>query len=383
MKYTRSVFAFTPELGAKLRALRRQRNLSMKDLAALMGRDSPGAFNHLAKLERGELKQPSVGLVLDYLRACGAGPQDVAALFGPYLTLPPVPRTKGDAAIKKLLEVLPEREQRRVLAWDKGITKAHEERAAAEPRKKKPRVETAQQRVFRVVWSFVHANWSEAFEQKLYETMLKLKGDVPKSQRRLACDISRRFFSVLTRYYASTARRQGALDRIERRATEEKFSRKTIAALLEAATRSYNQLLLSGRLDWEPTPEEIIRRHGHAPNVLKAETRLDIEDAKPVSEQNRAYGLIRAMVQMAVNEKLDEQKLDHYLVKRHYHAWIDRLVQIAFAHGTDSPKWQVEVETTAPRLHDESFARAMSSLAAETFERWKLKLPSRLPTESR
>jgi hypothetical protein len=110
---------------------------------------------------------------------------------------------------------------------------------------------------------------------------------------------------------------------------------------------------------------------------------MDIEDAKPESEQNRAYGLIRAMVQMAVNEKLDEQKLDHYFVKRHYHAWIDRLVQIAFAHGTDSPEWQVEVETTAPRLHDESFARAMSSLAAETFERWKLKLPSRLPTESR
>jgi transcriptional regulator with XRE-family HTH domain len=51
IKYTRSIFAFTPELGAKLRALRKQRNLSMKGLAAMMGRESPGAFNHLAKLE--------------------------------------------------------------------------------------------------------------------------------------------------------------------------------------------------------------------------------------------------------------------------------------------------------------------------------------------
>jgi transcriptional regulator with XRE-family HTH domain len=132
MKHSRSTFAFTPELGAKLRALRRQRNLTLRGLAVLMGRDSPGAFNSLAKLERGDIRHPSLGLLLDYLRACRAGPHDVAALFHSYLSLPPVPRTKSDAAVAKLLEVLPAREQRAVLAWDKGITKAREERAADE-----------------------------------------------------------------------------------------------------------------------------------------------------------------------------------------------------------------------------------------------------------
>jgi transcriptional regulator with XRE-family HTH domain len=320
--------------------LRKRRGLSLRDVAVLMERPGTGSHTQLSRVERGVVPHVSVGLLLDYLRACGAKPADVAALFESYLSLPPVPRTKGDAAVKKLLEVLPEKDQRAVLAWDKGITKAHEERAAAEPEKKKPRVETDRQRVFRIVWPFVHANWSELFEQKLYETMLKLKDDVPRSQRRLACETSRRFFCVLTRYYASPARRQGALDRIERRATEEGFSKKTIAALLDAATQSYNQLLLSGRLDWEPTQEEIIRRHGQAPKVLKTEARLDIEEAKPVSEGNKAYGLIRAMVFMAVNEKLDEQKLDHYLVKRHYYTWIDRLLLIALEPGTGSPEWQ-------------------------------------------
>ena len=383
MKYTRTTFAFTPELGAKLRALRRQRSQSMKGLAALMGRESPGAFNHLAKLERGELKQPSVGLVLDYLRACGAKPQDVTALFGPYLSLSPVPRTKGDVAVRKLLEVLPEREQRQMLAWDKGTTKAYEEHAADQIDKKKPRVEAAQQRVFRIVWSFVHANWSEVLEQKLYETMLKLKDDVPKSERRFACETSRRFFGILTRYYASGARRQGALDRIERRAAEQGFSEETIAALLDAATQSCNQLLLSGRLDWEPTQEEIIRRHGQAPRILKTEARLDIEEAKPVSDQNKAQGLIRAMVQIAVNEKLEEQKLDFYFVKRHYLGWVGRLLDIAFEHGTGSPEWQAEVDATAPKLHDETFARAMATLAAETYERWKVKLQPKPPAAIR
>ncbi|MCX6843363.1 MAG: hypothetical protein NTX53_13900 [candidate division WOR-3 bacterium] len=35
MKHSRSTFVFTPELGAKLRALRRQRNLTLSGLAVL------------------------------------------------------------------------------------------------------------------------------------------------------------------------------------------------------------------------------------------------------------------------------------------------------------------------------------------------------------
>jgi transcriptional regulator with XRE-family HTH domain len=374
MKHTRTTFAFTPEFGEKLRALRKQRGLSLRSLAVLMGRDAPNAFNPLAKLERGDIKHPSLDLVLDYLRACGVKPDEVAALFKPYLSLPSVPRTKGDAAVKKLVEILPGREQHLVLAWDKGITRAHEERVRAEPGKKLPRVETEKQRVFRIVWSFVHANWNEVFEQQLYETMLKLKGEVPRSRRRDACDASRRFFGVLTKYYSTAARRQNALDRVTRRAQEEGFSEATIAALLDAATRSYRQLLISGRLDWEPTQEEIISRRGQAPKVEKAETRMELDDAKPVSERNKAESLVRTMVLMAVNEKLDEAKLDFVTVKRHYIAWLDRLLPIALTHGVRSPEWQAEVDATAPKLHDETFARAAASLAAATFERWQVRL---------
>jgi len=89
------------------------------------------------------------------------------------------------------------------------------------------------------------------------------------------------------------------------------------------------------------------------------------------------------MVFMAVNEKLDEQKLDFHFVKRHCHAWVDRLLPIALAHGTGSPEWQAEVDATAPRLHDETFARAMAALASATFEKWKVKLAPSPPSASR
>jgi len=89
------------------------------------------------------------------------------------------------------------------------------------------------------------------------------------------------------------------------------------------------------------------------------------------------------MVFMAVNEKLDGQKLYSCFVKRHYHAWVDRLLPIALAHGTGSPEWQAEVYAAAPKLHDESLARTMAALAAKTFEQWKVKLPPEPPTVSR
>jgi len=76
MKYTKTTFVFTPEFGARLRLLRKRRSLSLRDLALLMDRRQPGSFNLLAKLERGDLKHPSVNLVADFLRACGAKVKD-------------------------------------------------------------------------------------------------------------------------------------------------------------------------------------------------------------------------------------------------------------------------------------------------------------------
>ena len=45
-------------------------------------------------------------------------------------------------------------------------------------------------------------------------------------------------------------------------------------------------------------------------------------------------------------------------------SWINRMLPIALAHGTGSPEWQAEVDATAPRLHDETFARARLLIAA-------------------
>lgn len=381
MKYTKTTFVFTPEFGARLRQLRKRRNLSLRDLALLMDRHQPGSFNLLAKLERGDLKHPSINLLVDFLRACGAKVKDVADLLDAYLAQAPVLTQKGDAAVAELLKSLPKWEQRAMLRWEKVTAEKREEKAVAQPEKKKPRVETDRQRVFRVIWSFIHANWNELFEQRLYETMLGLKNDVPRSRRKYACNHARRFFGILTRYYKNEKRRQGALARVERRAKEDGFLDATVAALLKAATDAHLELKQSGRLDWQPTEEEIVKRRGHAPKVEKAETRLEMDELSPGIERNKTLGLIRAIAVQAVAARLDELKLAHHHGKEYYYYWIDRLIPIADEHGTDSPEWKAEVDATAPKMHDEAIAREVAALVAKTFDLWKSKLPPKLAAD--
>lgn len=76
-------FVFTPEMGARLRELRRAAGLSLRGLAERTGRTCRGAATPFNRLELGRVRQPSLGLVVDYLRACGAGPEALASVLGP------------------------------------------------------------------------------------------------------------------------------------------------------------------------------------------------------------------------------------------------------------------------------------------------------------
>ena len=381
MKYSRTTFVFTPELGARLRQLRKRRGLSLRDLAVLMDRRQPGSVNPLTRLERGKVMHPSFNLVADYLRACGAGFEDLLDLLRPYTSQPPVPRQQGDVRVAELLKSLPRAEQRAMLRWERATTERQEQRAAAEPARKKPRVETGRQRVFRVIWSFIHANWNEVFEQKLFEAMLELKDEVPRSRRKYACNHARRFFSILTRYYRHEARRQGAFERVRRQAAADGFSERVLSELIAAATAAHHELAISGRLDWQPTEEEIIKQRGHAPRVEKAETRLEMAEFEPGLARNRTLSLIRSLAIQAVAAKLDKLRLAHHQGKEYYYHWIDRLIPIADRHGTDSPEWQAEVEATVPRLHVPQVAREAAALIADVFNRWKVRLPPK-PTDA-
>ncbi len=294
-----------------------------------------------------------MSLVLDYLRACGARTADVADLLDSYLRQPPVARQRADAAVADTLKTLPEPVRKAMLKWDKGVADAREAKAAADTGKKKPRVETDRQRVFRIVWSFIHANWNEELEARLYAAMLKVKDKVPRSQRKDACRAGRRMFGILTKTYAKEKRKQAALAQAQAKAREDGFPDEVVSALLQAATEAYTTLLLSGRLDWEPTEEQILKATGQSAqgresrdpardrrDSARSRVQQDLCPRGLAGDERGGGPARRAQARLPLRETALLQLAG------------TSSLPIAFEHGTDSPEWKANVEVRIPRLHD-------------------------------
>ena len=62
--------------------------LTRQELAATVGRQGRGGHHVVSRLERGEVPNPAVGLVADYLRACGAGFSDILSVLDEYTIQP-------------------------------------------------------------------------------------------------------------------------------------------------------------------------------------------------------------------------------------------------------------------------------------------------------
>ena len=204
-----------------------------------------------------------------------------------------------------------------------------------------------------------------------------MKKGVPRSRRKEACGHARRFFGILTRYYKNEKHRQGALARVVRRAKEDGFSDQTVAALAQAATDAHLELEKSGRLDWEPSQEAIVKNRGYASKVEKAETRLEMDEARPIEASNKLLAVIEAEAIRAVNGPLERMKVALHQGRQYYIFWIRELIPIAHEHGTDSPEWKANVEKWVPKLHEPEFASEAAKMVADIFNRWKSTLPPR------
>ncbi len=122
MKRCADTARFTPELGARLRSLRLRAGLTQAKLMARAGRAGKGAAVLASQLERGKVPYPSFGLVVDYLRGCGAGFADLLDLLGPLTARTPEPETKPVAQPEPQTRTeQPEVRQRRLEAFKNAV----------------------------------------------------------------------------------------------------------------------------------------------------------------------------------------------------------------------------------------------------------------------
>jgi transcriptional regulator with XRE-family HTH domain len=135
-------FWFPEKLGRRLAELRRKRGLTQRQVGELMGRTGKESDAYVRGLERGWFRSPSLRLIGDYLRACGAGFEDVLDVLHEYTSRPSVPDEQGWAAVQQTVVGLPARAAGQVLKYD---LKAAEARYAAGklPESPKQRAERA------------------------------------------------------------------------------------------------------------------------------------------------------------------------------------------------------------------------------------------------
>ncbi|MFO7674885.1 MAG: helix-turn-helix transcriptional regulator [bacterium] len=118
-------------LGAGLRGLRLRAGLRLVELAHLMGRE-PGFYAYLSRLERGRLGPPTLRLVADYLRACGASFGELVPVLDRYTSRPPVRETRARETALAGLAGDESREAARLNVYDLK-TEAARKRAGQKP----------------------------------------------------------------------------------------------------------------------------------------------------------------------------------------------------------------------------------------------------------
>jgi transcriptional regulator with XRE-family HTH domain len=121
MKRSADTFVFTREFGARLRDLRLAAGLTQLELARAMGRAGKSAGNLVSRLERGDERYPSFGLVADFLRGCRAGFADILDVLDLYTDLPTTQQRVFSRALAKVAATVPRKWQTQVTNYDRQL----------------------------------------------------------------------------------------------------------------------------------------------------------------------------------------------------------------------------------------------------------------------
>jgi transcriptional regulator with XRE-family HTH domain len=122
MRRPKDRFDCDAELGKRLRECRLKARLTQQMLAVAMGRQGKGNHHVVGRLERGEVPNPGVGLLADYLRGCRAGFKDIVSVLDTYTGLPPVVEIETRKELVEVRKYLPAKVEKAVQDYDIGVT---------------------------------------------------------------------------------------------------------------------------------------------------------------------------------------------------------------------------------------------------------------------
>jgi transcriptional regulator with XRE-family HTH domain len=375
-------FEFPVELGRRLRQLREKRGLTQAMLASLMGRTGKNSYSLVSRLECGQTRFPTMALIADYLRACGAGFKDIDDILKKYTAQVPASQKKGAEAVDRLTTGLPGRVRKGILRYDRKRTFAQRwpTRRQVKAAENRPghkhvtrRVVNSEERVERVRKMFANRFRKQTLENKMYEVLKDMGDEVPAMIRAELCEHGRKVFDILMRTRDSLARRQKQLHKEKENATAVKVAPEALARMADAAEKVYRWLELNNKLDWLPSASEL-GVLAHTTKVfltVKADVRLAGEEQEKLLGYGKKLGGARSMIWLEVCRDLEKEGMSADWQTRFFQTWIQQVFDIVVRTepGEERDRQVEEVVKNQTRLQDR--VREMAPGIVKRSQEWK------------
>jgi transcriptional regulator with XRE-family HTH domain len=256
------------DLGRRLRECRVEAGFTQQKLATAMGRQGKGSHHVAGSLERGEVPNPGVGLLADYLRACRASFADILDVLDRYTAKQSVIEVETQKALAKVREFLPAKIDRAVERFDRGVKRRAEVKHEPLP---EPPVRVKRARSFAL-----SQVWAKRVRRRVVD-IIETKHLRPGPNHEFHLQVyAAKVWRVLNRTRGKRAGKRPALleEAFQPYLGEGGLDPKHLAAVREGLLEYFHQAEMAGQLDVEPQlePGETQARHGFQP---KPDTRAE------------------------------------------------------------------------------------------------------------
>jgi transcriptional regulator with XRE-family HTH domain len=264
MKRPKDRYECDEELGRRLREFRVKAGLTQQKLATAMGRQGKGSHHVAGRLERGEVPNPGVGLLADYLRACRASFADILDVLDRYTAKQSVIEVETQKALAKVRELLPASIDQAVERFDRGVKRRAE--LKREPLPEPP------ERVKRARSFALSQVWAKRVRRRVVDIIeTKHLRPGPNHESHLQ-NYAASVWRVLNRTRGKREGKRPAMleEAIQPYLGEGGLDPKHLAAVREGLLEYFRQAEMAGQLDVEPQlePGEKEPRHGFQPKPV-------------------------------------------------------------------------------------------------------------------
>jgi transcriptional regulator with XRE-family HTH domain len=346
----RDVFRMTQELGLRFRDLRRRARLTQDGLAKLAGRGWDHAL--VSRLEAGRLKNPGLGIVADYLRACRASFSEIAELLDQYTSQPLPVEKQGSEAVARVTDVLPAQIANQARNYDIKTT-------VARRFERKPPL-SSEERVKRVVNLAAAAS-----RRKRLDILVKyLEGEVghglAATDRQYLHLLARKFWGALS---STRGRLQHVrLKRMSRVVGEgvvaHVLSEKDVRLVRDRVVELFSRMEATGAFGAEPPPQKPRRK----PTWLERQKKL----MTPEMLARQAY-ITTALSAATAAVQTQERTTSEWTA---WDMWLTSLASDAYDTLPGTPEREKVLEEALKKVRDQDLARKFAALALDGLDRF-------------